>query len=493
MEVRGRLVGSRGRAKVVVPRLGLIAIAALVLSGCILTVHTSLTRVGTAQVFAGELANRGPEAFLGHDVRVEFLDSAGSVVDTKVVPGCLHSLQAGASDFFDAQSAAPAGSIAAARARVNFDAALSLGNVALASMTISGVSLGVDGDTVAVTGSLTNSGSSTLSDPTVCAVLRTNKNDVVRVSSQTLAPLIAGGVRMFTVSLTANAGSLTTDHIDIWADGVLDGTPISPSSSLGYTVQAPGSPGPSACAFRQTPITYEGPEDRAPYLRAMELAGYNMLFPGDGYFSQPQILVGTRANRLPLAGMYAPPTLLKAIGWIESDMSQGAPSLPWAAIGPALVAFDCGFGISQVTSGMTVPLGEAGEPTDQQALVATDFAYNIARGASILVDKWNAAPANRPIVGIDTNSDPSFVENWYYAVWSYNGFTGPGSNRSNHPLDPLYGSWPRTPFSCGSASDGLSHNRSLYPYQELVYGCLAHRLSCRVSHSGLRYRRRCRI
>jgi hypothetical protein len=102
--------------------------------------------------------------------------------------------------------------------------------------------------------------------------------------------------------------------------------------------------------------------------------------------------------------------------------------------------------------------------------VATHFAYNVARGAVILGDKWNAAPENRPVAGTDTGGDPEIVENWYFAVWSYNGFTGPGANRSNHPLDPIYG-WPRMPYSCGPANDGLGHNRGTYPYQELVFGC----------------------
>ena len=104
-------------------------------------------------------------------------------------------------------------------------------------------------------------------------------------------------------------------------------------------------------------------------------------------------------------------------------------------------------------------------------MVATHFAYNIARGAAILVDKWNEAPEELPIVGSDTSGHPALIENWYYAVWNYNGFTGPGANRSNHPMDPIYGSWPRTPYSCGPVSDGLGHNRSNYPYQELVIGC----------------------
>jgi hypothetical protein len=245
---------------------------------------------------------------------------------------------------------------------------------------------------------------------------------------------------------------------------------VSPVATLS---QRDGVRTAQACAFDEPPTTYEGLEDRSLYMAAMDLAGYDMLFPKDKFFSQAYLEVGTRNNRKP-GDLYIPPTLLKAISWIESVTTQGAGNLPFGAIGPALVSFDCGYGIAQVTSGMTAPLGEAGNATDEQALVATHFAYNIGRGAAILADKWNSAPEARPVAGIDTNSDPKLVENWYYAVWSYNGFTGPGANRSNHPLDPIYGAWPRTPYSCGPANDGLSHNRALHPYQELVYGCMAH-------------------
>lgn len=228
-----------------------------------------------------------------------------------------------------------------------------------------------------------------------------------------------------------------------------------------------------ACAFAQPPTTYETTEDRRLYLAAIDLAGYDMLFTRDAFFSQPAIDVGSRANRTRSADVYFPPTIMKAISWIESVTTQAAASQPFGSIGPALVSFDCGYGIAQVTTGMTIPLGDDGQPTAEQSLVATHFAYNIGRGAAILVDKWNAAPEARPIAGVDTGSDPHLVENWYFAIWSYNGFTGPGANRSNHPLDPIYGSWPRTPYSCGPANDGFSHNRSLFPYQEIAYGCAA--------------------
>ena len=226
------------------------------------------------------------------------------------------------------------------------------------------------------------------------------------------------------------------------------------------------------CAFPFVPTAYEDLKDRELFLDTIDLAAFNMLFPGDPYFGLPDLEVGPRAARSTVPGKI-PPALLKSIGWIESSITQAAGNVPFGAIGPALISFDCGHGVAQVTSGMTVATGESGRGSPEQALVATHFAYNIARGAVILASKWNEAPENRPIAGTDNDADPQFMENWYFAVWSYNGFTGPGANRSNHPLDPIYGSWPRSPYSCGPTGDGKGHNRANYPYQELVFGCAA--------------------
>jgi hypothetical protein len=117
---------------------------------------------------------------------------------------------------------------------------------------------------------------------------------------------------------------------------------------------------------------------------------------------------------------------------------------------------------------MTVPLGGGEQPSTNQVAIATHFAYNIARGAGILAEKWNEAPERRSVAGTDTNSDPTMVENWYFATWAYNGFTGPGANYSNHPLDPSFSAFPRPTYQCES-----SQSRSRYPYQELVFGCMA--------------------
>jgi len=160
---------------------------------------------------------------------------------------------------------------------------------------------------------------------------------------------------------------------------------------------------------------------------------------------------------------YIPPTILKAIGWVESSWSQAAFSVPYGGIGPALVSRDCGYGIMQVTTGME---NTTGEPTQEQLMVAAHFAYNIARGTRILVDKWNLATELRPIVA---DRNPQVIEDWYYAIWGYNGFVF-----VNHPLNPRFPAWPRTPYSCGPFDDGFGHDRSQYPYQELVLGCMAH-------------------
>ena len=238
-----------------------------------------------------------------------------------------------------------------------------------------------------------------------------------------------------------------------------------------WTALSISTPHAQGCAFAHVPDTYEAQRARTAYLAGEEAAAFNMIAPTDTFFGTARVEQGLRDSRSVADSPYIPPTLLKATGWIESALAQAAGSVPWTATGPTLVSFDCGHGIMQVTSGMTSG-ADSGWPSAHQSLVATHFLYNIARGAVILADKWNGAPETRPVAGTDTNGDPTIVENWYFAVWSYNGFTGPGANRSNHPMDPGY-AWPRTGFSCGASNDGFGHSYANYPYQELVFGCAA--------------------
>ena len=222
------------------------------------------------------------------------------------------------------------------------------------------------------------------------------------------------------------------------------------------------------CAFTpRRPDTYEAEQARRSYLNAIDAAAVDALLPGNAEFGLPQIEFGTRSTRAEGARRL-PAELLKAIAWVESDLTMAIRSVRFLTVGDALVSFDCGHGIMQVTTGMTTPLLDGTIADEVQTLVATHYGYNIARGATIIADKWNQAPQTRPIVGTNTNSDPNLIENWYYAVWSYNGFSGPGSSSSNHPLDPTVSGWPRPAYRC----DG-TQSRTRYPYQELVWGCLA--------------------
>src|SRR6266508_2959201 len=192
--------------------------------------------------------------------------------------------------------------------------------------------------------------------------------------------------------------------------------------------------------------TYEAADYRNAYAHTMELAGFNQLFPEHQTFALPAVEGG---------GPYIPPVLLKSIAWLESGWAQASydPLVHWGEIGPVLSSHDCGYGIMQITSGMQ---NVSGVPNLDQAMIGGHFAFNIARGARILADKWNLAPEYRPTVG---DRNPYIIENWYYALWGYNGFAS-----KNHPLshDPN-----RPPYAC-------QYNGYTYPYQEKVLGCVAH-------------------
>ncbi len=141
--------------------------------------------------------------------------------------------------------------------------------------------------------------------------------------------------------------------------------------------------------------------------------------------------------------------VLEAIAMQESGWRQFCvPDAPAASVGAkerTIVSFDCGYGIGQVTSGMRK--GET--PTFDRARVASDPTYNLATGTRILRDKWAATRC----VG---DNDPGLVEDWYTAIWAYNGLA-----YSNNPNNPNLkaGRGPYNPKNGGA-----------YAYQERVLG-----------------------
>jgi hypothetical protein len=136
-----------------------------------------------------------------------------------------------------------------------------------------------------------------------------------------------------------------------------------------------------------------------------------------------------------------PCKLMPAIAMAESSIKQFCDN------GLTVISFDCGFGIMQVTSGAASYPG-----------LQTSAATNIAAGADILAAKWNG---NESFGGSFGESDPVFLESWYFATWAYNGFV-----YGNNPENPEHPAG-RAPFnSPGSLSRGS------YPYQEIVWGYL---------------------
>lgn len=181
---------------------------------------------------------------------------------------------------------------------------------------------------------------------------------------------------------------------------------------------------------------------------------------------------GPRANRLnENTNLRTPPSVYKSMIWVESTWFNGAGTVPFGGVGPVLRSFDCGYGLGQVTTGMT---NSSGIASAKQAAIGTHYLVNLAEGVRIFADKWNSAPRFRPIAG---SGNPAVIEDWYYAIWSYNGFA-----YSNHPMnpirDPLRGGGQSPIFHCGDGTapshQGGKFGYGDYTYPERVYGCMVY-------------------
>lgn len=115
-----------------------------------------------------------------------------------------------------------------------------------------------------------------------------------------------------------------------------------------------------------------------------------------------------------------PPTILKAIAYTESNYRQFKNGQP-------LLSFDgVSWGIMQVTPKFYPEL-------DVEKL-KYDIEYNLEAGANILLGKWDYGFGTKPRIPRIGTSDMRILENWYFAIWAYNGLS-----ESNNPnLIPYY-------------------------------------------------------
>jgi len=204
-------------------------------------------------------------------------------------------------------------------------------------------------------------------------------------------------------------------------------------------------------------LAFEAGDWRTTYRRTLELAAFNQLFPDVSGFALPPLESGPRSSgSSTTASPYVPPTLLKAIAWIESAWQMADSSVQPGEVGQPLLSHSCAYGVMQIVSGMQ---NVGNPPTLDQVHTGSHYGFNIAQGARILAQKWNLAPEFRPLIG---SRNKSLVEDWYYAIWSYHGFTF-----TNHPVLNTNYSVTRGVYRC----DGTQSYGS-FPYQELILGCL---------------------
>ena len=224
--------------------------------------------------------------------------------------------------------------------------------------------------------------------------------------------------------------------------------------------------------------TYEYEDYPVTYGELIDLAVRGLVAPQPYMVGDERIDVsfqgletGPRGARLEADKSQSIPTsLYKAMAWIEAAYANAHRDVPWGGTGPVLTSIDCGYGLGQITTGMghlaAPPALDVRVPSARQAAIGTHPVFNVAEGIRIFADKWNSAPELRPIAG---NGDPSALEDWYYAVWSYNGFAF-----SNHPFNPNRNPLRGSVWHCGdpNAPGFSSFVRSQYTYSEAVYGCL---------------------
>jgi len=194
-----------------------------------------------------------------------------------------------------------------------------------------------------------------------------------------------------------------------------------------------------------------------------------------------------------------PRSVIDAVMAQESNLRQASRYTPAGVPGGPLIgnyygsnaaltsmastAADCGYGITQVTSGMLTT--DKAFTANGKKKVAVDYQENIAAGLQILQEKWNQLYT----AGIIANDgSPKYLENWYFALWAYNSgvqkgltncapaasCTAPetkgGLSWTNNPANPKYPPG-RKPFLQTSYNDAKTPAN--WPYQERVLGWMA--------------------
>jgi hypothetical protein len=234
---------------------GLVIIGALTMAqDCRLT-HIALTSIDGHDTFAGELENESGVDILNHRFQVAFLNDNLAIVEIRIVDGCLRSLQHGTSDFFSVSSTLPDTTTEVALARManlSEDPDFSTGNTEASDIALTEIEAERTGGSLSVTGTITNHDDDLLEEPAVCVVVFDEDGNVITTAKdESVEDLSAGGDSdSFAVEIAVPDDEELVDHIQVWADGLEDDTPVEPSFAdeemIGLTPTATPSPSSTA-------------------------------------------------------------------------------------------------------------------------------------------------------------------------------------------------------------------------------------------------------
>jgi hypothetical protein len=225
----------------------LVAVAFAAFAGTCVIRNVRITVIDDHDTYGAELFNDSGADILQHKFVVAFLNSNNQVVDTIVVDGCLRSLQNGETDFYSATSDEDSDTTTNVLSRLALDSTLKLGQTADGDFEFSAIVVSRNGETLTVTGTLTNRDSDDLVDPVVCAVVRDDDGNVVIVERDTTVGdgnLDDNEAGAFSITITVPDDDNIVNTVDLWADG-LDGDddedPVDPESDLDNAVSEHGS------------------------------------------------------------------------------------------------------------------------------------------------------------------------------------------------------------------------------------------------------------
>lgn len=161
------------------------------------------------------------------------------------------------------------------------------------------------------------------------------------------------------------------------------------------------------------------------------------------------------------------------MAWQESHWTQFGDSVnaPDNSYGCTMVGDTCGYGVMQITTCMDVGLTPTPPPGAcgwyDPPRVAGELTYNVGTGTNFLIKKWNYVPT----IG---DNDHTVTEQWYYGITAYNYWAQCNDpNRDVPDPDPLCHY--HDPYDADRPPSGEgNYTRYGYPYQESVWGWMAH-------------------